>query len=492
MQDSTVGAGNKHKWLVFAGPLLCLFISQIPSPDPYYPTLSLMMGITAWMALWWITEAVHIAVTAFIPFIFLPATGIADIKVVSAQYMDPVLFLFIGGFLLAFAIEKWGLHRRLALSILSSSGHTASNILLGIMFTSFLISMWISNTATVMMLLSAVLAIIHQLREHLGATETHRKVSTALLIGLAYSASIGGMSTLVGTPTNMIFYRAYNEQFAAQHPIHFSDWMLMAFPMALCLLMMTWLIIRMTLLNRLGKIPFNKSIFKEQRKNLGAWNRDEKVVAVIFIATAVLWFTRADMEIGNRLFRGWAGYLPFPQQIQDSSIAIFMAMLLFFIPSSTEKNRNLLEWKEASRLPYEIILLFGSGFALAKGFETSGLSNWLALHLHGLKNVSPVYVVLVICMVVTVISEFASNVASIQLVLPILISLQSVTQSDPRIFMVPAALAASLGFMLPVATAPNTIVFSGGQIRVKEMVIAGLLVDLAGILLITLSVFFYI
>ncbi|MBK7966086.1 MAG: anion permease [Bacteroidetes bacterium] len=227
--EPTTTTPNKS-WAVILGPLLFILCCFFPSPLADSPMMMVMSGITGWVALWWLTEAVHIAVTAFIPFILLPSSGIVDIKEVSAQYMDPILFLFIGGFLLAFSIEKWGLHRRLALGILSSTGHNASRVLFGIMLSGFLMSMWISNTATVMMLLTAVLAVIQQLKKHIPVEENHRKLSSALLIGLAYSASIGGLATLVGTPTNMIFYRAYNEQYASSAPITFAGWMIFALP----------------------------------------------------------------------------------------------------------------------------------------------------------------------------------------------------------------------------------------------------------------------
>ena len=490
-EESASSELNKRKWPVFLGPLIFLIFSQLPSPDPFYPLLMTMAGITIWVALWWLTEAVHIAVTSFIPFIFLPSTGIADIKVISAQYMDPILFLFIGGFLLAFAIERWGLHRRLALKILSSTGNTTSSVLGGIMLTSYLISMWISNTATVMMLISAVLAVIHHLKTHLRNEEQHRKISSALLIGLAYSASIGGMATLVGTPTNMIFFRVYNEHFGQAAPVTFTSWMIFAFPISILLLLFTWLILKFFILKKLSSIPFERSHFFGQYKMLGRWSKDEKIVAFVFILTALLWFTRADIELGTYYIKGWASLFSYPQQIQDSTVAVTMALLLFLIPSQTEPGRNLLTWNEASKLPYEILLLFGSGFALAKGFETSGLSNWLAQNLHSLKEVPLIFLILIVCAIVTIISEFASNVASIQLVLPVLISLLGAIHCSPQMLLIPAALAASLGFMLPVATAPNTIVFSSGHIRVREMAIAGILVDIMGILLIAGFSYFF-
>jgi solute carrier family 13 (sodium-dependent dicarboxylate transporter), member 2/3/5 len=484
MSDDSITTSPNKIWAVCLGPLLFITCSFFPSPLPDSPLMMIMIGITAWVALWWLTEAVHIAVSSFIPFILLPASGIVDIKEVSAQYMDPILFLFIGGFLLAFAIEKWGLHRRLALGILSSTGHNASRVLFGIMLSGFLISMWISNTATVMMLLSAVLAVIHQLKIHISVEETHRKVASALLIGLAYSASIGGLATLVGTPTNMIFYRAYNEQYATSAPITFAGWMIVALPFAFLLLLSAWFIIRFFLLRKLKIDKFEMSGFKTQFSQLGRWNKDEKIVGAVFLSTALLWLTRADLDIGSFHLTGWTHLFPYPTQIQDSTIAITMALLLFIIPSQTEKGRALLTWKEASKLPYEIILLFGSGFALAKGFELSGLSNWLANHLNTLNEVPILYTILIICVIVTVISEFASNVASIQLMMPILISLQLITSIDPKLLLMPAAFSASLGFMLPIATAPNTIAFSSGHIRVKEMVTVGFFVDLIGILLI--------
>ncbi len=487
MPETEIAHNSKRtKFFAVSGPLLFILSVFIPSPDPYYPHLLQMTGITAWVALWWLTEATHIAVTSFIPFLLLPATGIADIKVIAAQYMDPILFLFIGGFILAFAIEKWGLHRRLALGILASTGKTHASILLGIMTATYLTSMWISNTATVMMLISAVLAVIYHLKSSIPSEEDHRKIASALLIGLAYSSSIGGMATLVGTPTNMIFYRVYQEHYGLQHPINFIDWMAFAFPISVLLLIFTFLIIWFGFIRKTGTYSSGYALFKKEKSELGPWNADEKKVGILFLLTAILWFTRADLEIGTYHIRGWASLFPYPAQITDSTVAIAIAVLLFLLPSTTEKGRTLMSWQEASRLPYEIILLFGSGFALAKGFETSGLSNWLAQHLHHFKSIPLPLLVLLICVLVTVISEFASNVASIQLVLPILISLQLSFNCNPETMMVPSALSASLGFMLPIATAPNTIVFSSGYIKVREMAIAGIAVDIIGILIITL------
>ncbi len=485
-QISNASERQKGKWPLIAGPAFFIISLLIPSPDPENPLLAMMAGITVWIALWWLTESVPIAVTAFLPFLLIPSCGITDIKLVSAQYMDPILFLFIGGFLIAFAIEKWGLHRRLALNILSRTGKTASSTLLGVMCTSYFFSMWMSNTATVMMLISAVMAVTVQLKSQIHGNSDHRKFSSAMMIGLAYAASIGGMATLVGTPTNMIFFRAYNERYGSEHPIQFVDWMSFAFPMSLLFLVITFFIIRILLLRKSASLPFNTNLFREEKIKSGKWNRDEKVTAFLFLLTAFLWLTRADIDFSGYNLKGWASSFPYPEQITDSTVAMAVAFIFFLIPSKTEPGRNLLTWNEANKLPYEIILLFGSGFALAKGFESTGLSKWLALHLHSIRAIPVPLIVLSICVIVTVISEFASNVASIQLILPVIFSMQSNLDISPATLLVPAALSASLGFMLPVATAPNTIVFASGHIKVKEMIITGLFVDIAGILLITL------
>lgn len=483
VEESSAFVNNQ--WARLAGPLVFLVTLFIDSPDPQYPKLMAMTGLTAWMAIWWMTECVHLSVTSLLPFLVLPPAGVADIKSVASQYMDPILFLFIGGFMLAFAIERWGLHKRLALHILARSGHSASSILAGIMITAWIISMWISNTATVMMLFAAVTALSAQLKNESPDPSQHRKMSAAFLIGLAYAASIGGMATLVGTPTNLIFYRFFQEEYGDTHAFHFMDWMAFALPASLLLLACTWFVLRSTLLKKTGNFRCDPTSFASQARALGPVGKDEKTVATVFIATALLWLTRAPIRIGTIDFEGWASLFPLPEQVQDGTVAVFMAVLLFLLPSRQEPGHRLLSWKETSRLPYEVILLFGSGFALSKGFESSGLSSWLAGQLIVLRTVPTPVIVLGICLVVTIISEFASNVASIQLVMPVLISMQKALGIDPLVLMLPAALAASSGFMLPVATAPNTIVYSSGTIKVREMAKAGLWTDLIAIALFT-------
>jgi sodium-dependent dicarboxylate transporter 2/3/5 len=468
------------------GPILALVIVLGFDPEPGNPLLSRMAAVTAWMAVWWFTEVVHLAVTALLPIVLLPLLGIADSKATASQYMDPIIFLFIGGFIIAFAIERWQLHQRIALKILMKVGTQPSRILLGTMLTSYLISMWISNTATVMMLLSAVLAVIVQIEQHFKDEQHSHKMSAALLIGLAYSSTIGGMATLVGTPTNMIFLREYTEKFPGNNDMNFFAWFIIGFPLSLIFLLIAFFILKKMFIKKEAQLLLDKNYFSTAYQKLGAMSYEEKAVAILFSSTALLWFTRADIDFGIIKMKGWSNLFPNKDYLQDGTVAIVMALLLFFIPSRKEKGRALIIWEDITRLPFDIILLFGGGFALAKGFELSGLSNWLASQLKFTASTNIYVLIFGICILVTIISEFASNVACIQLMLPILLAIQKTMNVHPLLLMMPATLAASLGFMLPVATAPNTIVFGSHRIRVKDMLKAGLVLDIAGILLITL------
>lgn len=476
---------------LIAGPLLAFILYLSVDLAPGKSSVTAMAAITIWMAWWWLTEVVHLAITALLPILLLPLLGIADSKTVAYQYMDPIIFLFIGGFIIAFAIEKWKLHQRIALKILMMVGTSPSRILLGVMLTSYLISMWISNTATVMMLLSAVLALIVQIEKHFKTERHSHRTASALLIGLAYAATIGGMATLVGTPTNMIFLREYTEKFPMNNDMNFFAWFKVGFPISLLLLIISFFIIKFMFIKRDMKLAVEKKYFKEAYQRLGVISYEEKIVSVLFILTAVLWFTRVDIDFGGFTMKGWSNLFDKKGYLQDSTVAIFMAILLFIIPSKSEQGRALIIWEDVKRLPFDIVLLFGGGFALAKGFEISGLSNWLASQLHFSAGTNLHLLILGMCVLIAIISEFASNVACIQLMLPILIALIHSMHLNPLLLLIPATLASSLGFMLPVATAPNTIVFGSNRLRVKDMLVTGLIIDIVGIILITIATFFF-
>lgn len=452
--------------------------------------VSLMAGVAIWMCTWWFSEAVSLAVTALVPVLLLPVLGISDCKTVSQQYTDSIVFLFIGGFMLAFAIEKWHLHKRIALKILSVVGTKPSTILFGVMIATYLISNWISNTATTMMLFGAVFALVHETKEYIH--KNGGKFAAALLLGLAFSATIGGMATPVGTPPNMYFFKAYKEAFPLANDLNFLKWSAIGYPISFTFLILTFLVLNFYFIRKKVELKIHKEFFKDSYNKLGKLSWEEKWVFAIFISCILMWLTRADIDFGSFKFKGWNHIFIVPKYVDDAFVAILAALVLFLIPSKANKGEALLIWEDAKKLRYDIILMFGSGFALAYGFEVTGLSNWLAASLTVLKGVSPVLIILGICIIVTIISEFASNIASIQLAIPVMIALQKDLEVAPLLLMMPATFAASLGFMLPVATAANTIVFGTKEIHIKDMLRVGIVLDAIGILLITFMCYLYL
>ena len=482
--------GNKKYIFQVLGPLLAVLIWLFTDLDKSNPQVSLMAGVAVWMCTWWFTEAVGLAVTALVPVLMLPVLGIADCKTVSQQYSDSIIFLFIGGFMLAFAIEKWNFHKRIALKILSVVGKNPATILFGVMLSTYLISNWVSNTATTMMLFSAVFALIQETKHYISRNE--KKFAAALLLGLAFAATIGGLATPVGTPPNMYFFKAFKQAFPENNELNFLKWSFIGYPISFTFLIATFFVLNFYFLRKKVELKIEKQFFLESYKKLGKFSWEEKWVFALFISCILLWFTRADIDFGGFVFKGWNHLFVMPKYIDDAFVAILAAVILFLVPSKANKGEGLLIWEDAKQLRYDIILMFGSGFALAYGFEVSGLSTWLAESLHVLKGVSPVLIILGICIIVTIISEFASNIASIQLAIPIMIALQKDLELPPLLLMMPATFAASLGFMLPIATAANTIVFGTRQIDIKDMFKVGIVLDTIGILIITFMCYFYL
>ncbi len=480
---------SRRNFFKLLGPALALLICVFTDLDPVNPKVTYMAALTVWMCVWWFSEAVSLAVTALVPVLMLPLLGISEVKTVAQQYTDSIIFLFIGGFMLAFAIEKWNLHKRIAFRILTIVGTKASTILFGVMLTSFLISNWISNTATTVMLFSAVYALIHETREYID--KHSGKFAAALLLGLAFSATIGGMATPVGTPPNMYFFKAFQEAFP-ERELNFVTWSVIGFPLSLTFLMACYLVLNLYFIRGKVQLKMNAGYFKGELTKLGPMSYEERTVFGISLFAILLWLTRADINFETFQYKGWNHLFPYPSYFDDSLVALLAALALFLIPSKNDKGKSLLEWEDAKKIRYDIILMFGSGFALAYGFEKSGLSHWLAGSLQVFNAVSPFVLILGICVVVTIISEFASNIASIQLVIPIMLALHKEIDVDPLLLMMPATFAASLGFMLPVATAANTIVFGTKEIEMRDMLRVGIVLDAIGILLITTWCYFYI
>ncbi|MFM2207409.1 MAG: hypothetical protein RL213_1384 [Bacteroidota bacterium] len=472
-----------------AGPLLGLSIYSLLSANGLTHAMASTAAVTAWMAWWWVTEAADLGVTSLLPVVLFPATGVLDMATVSGQYMEQTIFLFMGGFFLAYAMEKWGLHERLAYSIIRSTGGTPAGVLAGVMLTTFFISMWISNTATTMLMLTAVLAIIRH--DHLEDEQGRKSLATGFLLALTYAASIGGLATIVGTPTNMILLGFTDKMYPENNPITFTGWFRFAFPFSLILLAALYLLVRTRYFRKEWNKPFNLGFVREKLRSLGRMGYEERSVVIVFVFTVTAWFTRNTIDFGAVKLRGWSTLLPNGEMIKDSTVAILASLLLFLWPSKGRKGVKVLAWSDVQKLPLRILLLFGSGFAIAEAFQRSGLAGRMAVELDILQGMPAWALTLGIGLLITFISEFASNVACIQLMLPVLAPLAVSLHADPLLLMVPATLSASFGYMMPVATAPNTIVYGTGHVPAKEMMRTGLRLNIIAILLLTVYTYLF-
>ena len=484
----SIMAANKSKSIGLAlGPILSISILFLDL-DPNNPAVTYTLAIAVLMAVWWITEALPIAVTSLLPVALFPLFGIMNGKAVSSTYFNHVIFLFIGGFLVALAMEKWNLHKRIALKLLMWVGTKPANILFGFMFSTAFLSMWMSNTATTMMMIPIVLSVISGLKME---TSKNSKFQIALLLGIAYSASIGGIATLVGTPPNLSFTRIFSIIFPQAPEINFATWFIFALPLTIVLFAFIyfWLLY----LYHPGdewKNP-SKEIFKEQYESLGKSSFEEKVIFTVFVSMALLWITHHGIKIGTISITGWSSLFPNPSFINDGTIAIFMSLILFIIPSKSNKSERILDGKIISKLPWGIVLLFGGGFALASGFTVSGLSTWFGEQLNWVSTYSPLTVVSVIALLMSFLTELTSNTATTEMMLPILAGLAVSIKINPLLFMLPATLAASLAFMLPVATPPNAIVFGTNKLHIKDMIKTGLLINIVAVIILSLWVYFF-
>ena len=438
-----------------------------------------MSAIVALMASLWITEAINIYITALLPLILFPFLGIMGMKEIAPNYMSHIIFLFIGGFLLAFGLERWNIHKRLALKIILKLGGSPRRILFSFMLSSYFLSMWILNTATTMMLLPAGLAIISQVIKSKDS-----KFQTGLLLGIAFASSIGGSATLVGTMPNLILSNFVKETAAIQTDINFANWMAIGLPISIIFFFITYYLLQKLFISK-NMEKADMSICKQMFHEMGSMKWQEKTVSIVFILTVLAWFFRKTITIGSFKIIGWSNFIHSENSdlIQDGTIAILAAIILFLIPSK-KKEEGLLYWEDFKKLPIGIIFLFGSGFALSKGITSSGLSILIQHKMEILQNISPILIMVVLVAFMIFLTEFTSNSASATLMIPLVYeAVKSIDVSSVN-FLIPLTLAASFAFMLPVATPPNTLVFGTEKIAIKDMVKVGIWLNLIGILVI--------
>ncbi|NDV62204.1 SLC13/DASS family transporter [Puniceicoccales bacterium CK1056] len=470
---------------VFAG----LFLFYNPVPDR--PEVGKMAAIAAFMAILWITEAIPLAATALMPIVLFPLAGILDSGSIAKDYVNSIIFLFIGGFLIALSMERWNLHRRIALNIIYVIGRRADLLILGFMVACGFLSMWISNTATAVMMLPVGLAVVSKMEEEFGKERSH-PLTLALMLGIAYGCTIGGVSTLVGTPPNLAFIRIIQELFPEAPPITFGNWIIMGVPYSIVLLLTTWFLLTHVLCRFDKSLRLDRSIIRSELKQLGPMRFEEKAVLVVFACTVFLWTFRRDLDLGIFTLPGWSSLWAGFDRIDDGTIAIAMALVLFLVPArQREKANRILDTDVFGRLPWGIILLFGGGFALASGFASSGLSLHIGESFRALGNIPIPILLLVICLSVTFLTELTSNVATITMLLPILVSWAASMGVHPLLFAIPATISASMAFMMPVATPPNAVVFGSQRIRIIEMARTGIVLNLFAVGLTLLAVYIF-
>lgn len=482
-------------WGLWSGLILFFYLLEFPIDQQLNSEAQRLFAIAVLMAVWWMTEAVPLAVTSLLPLILYPILGIMKTSDISPNYMNHLIFLFMGGFLIAEAIQKWDLHKRFALITIYWMGRNTDRLILGFMLVAAFMSMWISNTATAIMLMPIGVAVIRQLRPNDEAMEPKtRSFETVLMLAIAYGCSLGGTATLIGTPPNLVFAGIYRQFFESQPEIYFSKWMVLILPLSLLLISFVHLYLVKVILRK-GDSPQiqNRDFLKTEIQSLGKLNDPQMKVLVVFVVTALLWIFRGNIDFGSFRIPGWSNLIGLGDIIQDSTIAVAMAVLLFIIPGDRDagkERKSILVLGDFTRIPWDILLLFGGGFALAEGIQKTGLADYIAKNLMILGSIPLPILILIICLSITFLTELTSNTAVAATFLPVLATFASHTNIPPLILMLPATIAASCAFMLPVSTPPNAIVFSTRYVSIKNMVSIGFVLNLICSITITLYFLF--
>ena len=491
------------------GPLVLIIMLFLSPPEGLSQEGWYAAAVTVFMGIWWITEAVPISVTALVPIVLFPLLGVQAIAATTAPYANPLIFLFLGGFILAIAMEKWDLHRRVALVIVSRVGVAPKSIILGFIVAAAFLSMWVSNTATAIMMLPialSILALIDRGAENsessdLKSTKEKTNFELALILSIAYACNIGGMGTLIGTPPNALLAAFMLENYGIE--IGFLEWMKVGVPLLLVSIPLLYFVLtRWIYPIRITEIPGGKGLIARELDQLGKMTNQEKKVGILFVSAALLWMFRPAL-------------VPYLPGLSDAGIAIAIGVALFLVPAGKQRKdvdqnsedidsgspadssanddeqggnyQGILEWKDAQRLPWGILLLFGGGLSMASAISSTGLAAWIGSGIGGLQNWPIVLLVVIVIALMVFLTEMTSNTASTATFLPILASIAIGLGENPLLFAIPTVLAASCAFMLPVATPPNAIVYGSGRITIPEMSRAGLLLNLLFIALLSLG-----
>ena len=452
------------------------------------------------MAFWWITEAIPIPATALLPAILYPLLKITSAKEAVLPYADRNIFLFMGGFFIAMAMQRHHLHKRIALHIIRLVGTSSRKLVLGFMIATAFLSMWISNTATTMMMLPIGMAVISHFKTQVENGDSgitidphHFRFAIVLMLGIAYAASIGGIGTLVGTPPNIVFAGIIRNTLPGYPEIDFVTWMTIGLPVVIIFLPIAWIyLVYIGSPPEINRIPGSKVLIKNEIMALGRMNRGESITLIIFCLTALGWIFRTNISIGQFTITGWTNLLGIEEYVHDSTVALTGAMLLFIIPTNLKNHEFVLNWEWAKRIPWGILILFGGGFALASSFQSTGLDIWIGEMFARINTISILILIISVCLLLTFMTEITSNTATITMMLPVLAAMALSMKIHPYILMIPATISTSCAFMLPVATPPNAIVFGSEYIEMHHMARIGFILNLAGVVIITSLVYFVV
>lgn len=459
-----------------AGIVLCL-IFFFANPFGLESKAKLVLAVAVLMISWWVLDAMPLAAVALVPLVLYPLLNINSIKETSKAYSDSIIYLFLGGFFLGLAIEKWNLHKRIALSIIKFTGTNGNNIILGFILSTGFLSMWLSNTATTMMMFPIAASVIHVISKHANEGANIKNFSLTLMLAIAYASNFGGIATIIGTPPNVAYVRHLNEHY--KHGIDFVKWMLLCMPLAILLLLSLYLVmVKWLYPNRLSHSIDGRLYIETELKEMGPLSRQEKRVLVVFCSTAFLWITKDIINDVQKLF-----------QLDDTIIALIGALSLFVVPSGRikeEPDERLLEWSDTKNMAWGVLLLFGGGIALAKSLEEAKLIESLGQYIAGFATSNILVLIFIVTLLSVFLSEIMSNIAQVIVMAPVISAVADALHINPLLLGIPMTLGASCASMLPMGTPPNAIVFASGHIKLNQMLKTGFVLNIICVILITL------
>lgn len=487
-------SGSGRKIGFFLGPAVFVLMLILPVPSGMEPAAWKVAAVTALMAIWWITEAIPIPATSLLPIAMFPLLGVMKSGASCAPYANHLIYLFMGGFFLAVTMERWNLHRRIALHTIKAVGTSPGRMILGFMIATGFLSMWVSNTATTMMMVPIGLAVIQQAtgldsqaikEHHLGGAEAN--FGKCLMLGIAYAASMGGVGTIIGTPPNTVMVGMVDKMYGVQ--ISFGEWMLYGVPVAVIMIGASWFILTRILFPANGlELAGGESIINHEIEKLGPMSKEEKYIVIVGCFVAGFWLSRGFLKKAAFIHDIWPNF----GYVADATIGILGALILFAIPTDFKRGKFLLDWKTAVKIPWDVILLFGGGLAIANGFSKTGLATYIASRLSMLEGMTILMFVAIVVVITIFLTEITSNTATATLLVPIMGSAAIAMGVHPFTTIVSACVAASFAFMLPVATPPNAVVFGSGCVTIKQMAAAGFWLNIFGAVLITVSVVYFL